>query len=95
MNKIKYLLIALVAVFIYSCEDDFETPPAPPSYNNVAPVVTDSIDNKTATLLKVNEANAWDTLAWNAAVLYESQGLITHYSVQIDLLQVYYFNYRT
>ena len=84
MNKIKYLLIVLVAVFIYSCEDDFDNPPAPPSYNNVGPVVTDGIDNETTTLLKEDEAVVWDTLAWNAAVLYEDQGLITHYSVEID-----------
>ncbi|OFX22813.1 MAG: hypothetical protein A2041_02065 [Bacteroidetes bacterium GWA2_31_9b] len=84
MNKIKYLLIVLVAVFIYSCQEDFDNPPAPLTFNNVGPVVTDSIDNTPAILLKANEAIAWDTLAWNAAVLYEEQGLITHYSVQID-----------
>ncbi|MCD4834563.1 MAG: SusF/SusE family outer membrane protein [Bacteroidales bacterium] len=84
MNKIKYLLIVLVAVFIYSCQEDFETPPAPPSYNNVGPVVTNSVDDTTAVLLKENEDVAWDTLAWNAAVLYEGQGLITHYAIQID-----------
>ncbi len=84
MNKIKYLLIVLVAVFIYSCQEDFETPPAPPTYNNVGPVVTNSVDDTTAVLLKENEDVAWDTLAWNAAVLYEGQGLITHYAIQID-----------
>ena len=85
MSKIKYLIIFLVATFIYSCaEDDFDTPPAPPSYNNVAPEITDSIDNKTAVLLKEDEDLVWDTLAWNPAKLYEGQGLITHYSVQVD-----------
>ncbi|MCK5169371.1 MAG: SusF/SusE family outer membrane protein [Bacteroidales bacterium] len=84
MNKIKYLLIVLVAVFIYSCQEDFDTPPAPPTYNNVGPVVTNGVDDTTAVLLKENEDVAWDTLAWNAAVLYEGQGLITHYAVQID-----------
>jgi len=84
MNKIKYFLIILVAVFIYSCQEDFDNPPAPPSYNNVGPVVTDGVDDTTAVLLKENEEVAWDTLAWNAAVLYEGQGLITHYAVQID-----------
>ena len=84
MNKIKYLLIVLVAVFIYSCQEDFDTPPAPPSYNNVGPVVTNGVDDTTAVLLKANEEVAWDTLSWNAAVLYEGQGLITHYSVEID-----------
>jgi hypothetical protein len=85
MNKIKYILIVLVAAFIYSCDvDDFDNPPAPPSYNNVVPAITDSIDNKTVTLLKENEALNWDTLKWTPAVMYEGQGLIVHYSVQID-----------
>ena len=84
MNKIKYLLIALIVVFIYSCEKDyFDDPPAPSTYNNVAPEIVDSIDNTTATLLKLNESVAWDTLAWKPAQLYEGQGLVTHYSVQI------------
>ncbi len=84
MNKIKYLLIVLLAVIIYSCaEDDFDNPPAPSNFINEAPELVDSIDNKTATLLKLNEAVAWDTLAWNPAQLYEGGGLVTHYSVQI------------
>ena len=84
MNKIKYLLIVLVAVFICSCsEDDFDNPPAPSSFNNTGAVITDGVDNTTAVLLKENEEVAWDTLAWNAAVMYEDQGLITHYSIQI------------
>ncbi|HAF29165.1 MAG TPA: hypothetical protein DCG75_08975 [Bacteroidales bacterium] len=84
MNKIKYLLIVLVAVSIYSCDvDDFDNPPAPPSYNNVAQAITNGIDNPVVTLLKENEDLAWDTLVWTAAQLYEGQGLITHYSVQV------------
>ncbi|MDA3953325.1 MAG: SusE domain-containing protein [Bacteroidales bacterium] len=84
MNKIKYLLIVLVAVFIYSCQEDFDNPPAPLTYNNVGPVITDGTDTIPTILVKSNEDMAWDTLAWNAAVLYEDQGLITHYAVQID-----------
>ncbi len=84
MNKIKYLLIALIVVFIYSCEKDyFDDPPAPSTYNNVVPEIVDSIDNTTATLLKLNESVAWDTLAWKPAQLYEGQGLVTHYSIQV------------
>jgi hypothetical protein len=85
MNKIKYLLIVLIAVFIYSCaEDDFENPPAPANFNNVAQVVVDGVDNDPAVLLKLNESEPWDTLIWTAAQLYEGEGLVTHYTVQID-----------
>jgi len=84
MNKLKYLLIGIIAVFIYSCnEDDFENPPEPSTFNNVAQVITDGIDNQNVVLLKENEANAWDTLAWDAAQLYEGEGLVTHYSIQV------------
>lgn len=85
MNKIKYLLIVLIAVFIYSCaEDDFENPPAPANFNNVAQVIVDGVDNDPAVLLKLNESEPWDTLIWTAAQLYEGEGLVTHYTVQID-----------
>lgn len=84
MNKIKYLLIVLVAVFIYSCKEDFEDPPTPPTYNNIGPVITDGVDDTVSVLLKANEAQVWDTIKWDAAVLYAGQGLVTHYAVQID-----------
>lgn len=85
MNKIKYLLIVLIAVFIYSCaEDDFENPPAPANFNNIAQVVVDGVDNDPAVLLKSKENDPWDTLAWIPAQLYEGEGLVTHYTVQID-----------
>jgi len=35
MNKIKYLLIIIMAAFIYSCaEDDIDNPPAPLDFDN-------------------------------------------------------------
>lgn len=84
MKYIKYILILMVAVFVYSCnEDEFDTPPAPPSYNNTAHVLVDTVNNQSAVLLKQNESNAWDTLAWTPAVMYEGQKLTTHYSVQV------------
>jgi len=85
MNKIKYLLIIIMAAFIYSCaEDDFDNPPAPENFDNAGPTLTDTIDNQDAILLKQNESMVWDTLAWQSAVLYEGQGLVKHYAIQID-----------
>ncbi|MFO7842981.1 MAG: SusF/SusE family outer membrane protein [Bacteroidales bacterium] len=85
MNKIKYLLIIIMTAFIYSCaEDDIDNPPAPLDFDNAGPVLIDTIDNQNAVLLKQNESMAWDTLAWEPAVLYEGQGLVTHYAIQMD-----------
>jgi len=85
MNKIKYLLIIIMAALIYSCaEDDFDNPPAPQNFDNEGPVLIDTIDNQNAILLKQNESMTWDTLTWNPAVLFEGQGLVTHYAIQMD-----------
>ncbi|MFP4025811.1 MAG: SusE domain-containing protein [Thiohalospira sp.] len=85
MNKIKYLLIIIMAALIYSCaEDDFDNPPAPQNFDNAGPVLVDTIDNQNTVLLKQNESMAWDTIAWQPADLYKEQGLITHYAIQID-----------
>lgn len=85
MNKIKYFLIILTGIIIYSCADDFESPPTPSIFNNIAPVLVDTVDNLDVVLLKENENLSWDTLTWNPAVMYEGQGLVTHYAVQIGL----------
>lgn len=84
MSKIKYIILIFVGILIYSCTEDFETPPTPPDYNNIAPVLVDTVDNSLSVLYKQSENLSWDTLAWIPAKMYEGQGLVTHYSVQID-----------
>jgi len=83
MNKIKFLILTLLSIFAFSCEDDLETPPGAANFDNVAPVLVDVVDNVTDILFKKNEGLAWDTLSWNPAQ-YIDEDLTIHYSIQID-----------
>lgn len=83
MKNIRYLLIVILAVFAFACEQDFMTPPVTSVVEGTAPVwkVQPSSD-KDVVLFKKNEKEVILDLEWNAATYADKVGV--RYFLQID-----------
>ena len=83
MKNLKYILIIILAVFTFACEEDFMTPPVtsvvegtPPEWTNVPSSEIDTV------LFKKNEKETILNLAWSAPVYADNVGV--RYYLQID-----------
>lgn len=85
MKKIKYLLIVLLAVFIFSCEKEFMTPPITSPVEGTAPVwVSEPLLDIDTVLLKKDENNTIVSLGWVAPVYVDNIGV--RYYLQLDTI---------
>ncbi|NQU55125.1 MAG: SusF/SusE family outer membrane protein [Bacteroidetes bacterium] len=83
MKKIKYLLIVLLAVFIFSCEEEFMTPLVTLPVEGTAPVWVNEPPSDIDTILfKKDENNTIVPLSWTAPVYADNIGV--RYYLQID-----------
>lgn len=79
MKNIKYILILLLAVSFFSCEDDDISPAIDTA---VAPVISGLEEGASYIFLKENKAEKWITLSWSEADY--GFNLATTYTVQFD-----------
>lgn len=82
MKKLNILLITFISLFIFSCDDDFDTPPAPKPLGGTAPVINALASPVDAVLQKINADKTITTISWKAATYAEN--FSTKYFVQID-----------
>ena len=83
MKKIKHFLILILAVFLFSCEEDFTTPPVTSIVEGTAPTWINQPSSDIDTVLfKKNEKEELLSLSWNAPVYADHVGV--RYFLQID-----------
>ena len=82
MKKINILIIAFISLFIFSCDDDFETPPVQKPLGGQAPVINALTSAVDLTLQKVDADNTVTTLSWEKATYAEA--FSTKYFIQVD-----------
>jgi hypothetical protein len=83
MKNIRYYLIIILAVFLFSCEDDFMTPPVKSIVEGTAPTWINQPSTEIDTVLfKKNEDGVLLSLSWNAPVYADNVGV--RYFLQID-----------
>ncbi len=83
MKNIRYFLIIILAVFLFSCEEDFDTPPVKSIVEGTAPTWVNQPSSDIDTVLfKKNENEVLLSLSWNAPVYADNVGV--RYVLQID-----------
>jgi hypothetical protein len=82
MKNIKYLFIAMLAVFFVACDDDFDTPTVTEPVQGTAPVLNEVADDIDLVLMKKNEKEIIVDLSWSAATFADPIGV--RYYVQVD-----------
>ncbi|MCW0481524.1 SusF/SusE family outer membrane protein [Gaoshiqia sediminis] len=83
MKNISYFLMLILAVFAFSCEEDFMTPPVKTPVEGTAPVWVNQPSSDIDTVLfKRNEDGALLSLSWTAPVYADNIGV--RYFLQLD-----------
>ncbi|MGD9929742.1 MAG: SusF/SusE family outer membrane protein [Mangrovibacterium sp.] len=83
MKNISYFLILILAVFAFSCEEDFMTPPVKTPVEGTAPVWVNQPSSDIDTVLfKRNENGTLLSLSWTAPVYADNIGV--RYFLQLD-----------